>query len=249
MKYIYILFLALAFSSCTEEKDTPTPQPEQEVQEISFTVSNQANGEDIEFLTKTYTLPSGEEIVVSRLAYILSNFKLVKEDNSEIILDDQYVLINPKFNAPKFTLKNVPKGVYKAVKFSLGLDSAVNHGDPSKYDVDHPLSPVNNSLHWSWAGGYIFTAIEGKLKSNNASFVFHLAGAQNRQDYELSLPFTKNNKSLNASLTMNFDEIFKNPEEYNLANDGMGTHSTTDAVTTKLFDNMGDIFTLTEIKE
>ncbi|MBT8327406.1 MAG: hypothetical protein KJP21_06765 [Bacteroidia bacterium] len=250
IKYISIFLLfAVAFSSCKDETSAPTPEPAEEVQEISFSVSNQANGEEIDFLNSTYTLPSSEEIIISRLAYILADFILVKDDNSEIILDDQYVLINPKFAAPKFTLKNIPKGNYKSIKFSLGLDSSINHGDPSKYDVEHPLSPVNNSLHWSWTGGYIFAAIEGKLKSDNSSFIFHLAGSQNKLDYELTLPFEKKVNALRATMEMNFDEIFKNPETYSLANDGMGTHSTTDAVTTKLFGNMGDIFTITEIKE
>ena len=79
--------------------------------------------------------------------------------------------------------------------------------------------------------------------------MFHLAGAMHKQDYEFSLPFEKKDNVLKANLQMNFDEIFKNPEIYSLANDGMGTDSITDPVTTKLFGNMGDIFTLTEIKE
>ncbi len=250
MKYLSIFtFLILAFSGCTETVETPTPDPQEEVQEISFTVKNSVNGEELDLLNTTYTLPSNEEITISRLAYILADFILVKDDDSELVLEDQYVLINPKFSASAFVLKNVPKGNYKALKFSLGLDSDINHGDPSKYDVEHPLSPVNNSLHWSWTGGYIFAAIEGKLKSNDASFIFHLAGSQNKQNYEMNVPFEKKDNALNASLEMNFDEIFKNPEVFSLANDGMGTHSTTDAVTQKLFGNMSDIFTLTEIKE
>ena len=247
MKHTYILIITIFFFGGCSEDGTETPLPENEVAELTLNVNNNANGGAIEFLNKTYTIESGEKINIAKLAYILGDFILVKEDGSEIVLDDQYALINPKFTSPVIKLKSIPKGSYKAIKFSLGLDSSINHADPSIYDIDHPLSPVNNSLHWSWTGGYIFMAIEGKIEGGNESYIFHLAGSPNKVDYELPIRFIKGKGALTGSLDFNFDEVFKNPEVYSLELDGKGTHSTTDNVTKKLFANMKDIFTVFNI--
>jgi len=245
MKKIFILALlplVVSFMGCDPEIIEP---PQEEVQELRFTVNSEANGEEITYSDSVYTLPSSEKVTIKRLAYILADFILVKSDGGEVALEDQYVLVKPKFDTPEFTLTNIPQGDYKSIKFSLGLDSAVNHGDPNQYDVTHPLSPQNNALHWSWTGGYIFCAIEGKLADgSNDGFVFHLAGFKNKIDYDLPLVFSKGLESQSAELTLNFDEIFQNPEVYTLATDGMSTHSVDDPVTTKLFGNMGDIFTV-----
>ena len=250
MKNLYLLLIAaFLISSCTDEPK-PEPDPvEEEKTEMTVMMSNEANSKDLQLISEDYTLPNGEVVFVTRLAYILGDFILVKDDGSEIALEDQYALIDPKFNKNSFMLEDIPKGNYKGIKFSLGLDSEINHGDPSKFDIDHPLSPVNNSLHWSWAGGYIFMAIEGKIKATNESFVFHLAGSQNKTDYSFEVPFVKNNGALSVDMSMNFDEIFKNPSVFSLKDDGMGTHSTSDPVTTKLFANMVDIFTVNSISE
>ena len=138
----------------------------------------------------------------------------------------------------------MPIGEYKAFGFSIGLDSAINHGNPNQYATDHPLSPINNSLHWSWQGGYIFTAIEGEVVGTTDNFVFHLAGSENKIDFELPMTIIKGEPALNAVLSYNLAEAFKNPEVFSFTTDGKSTHNTTDPVTLKLIKNMGDIFKL-----
>jgi hypothetical protein len=48
----------------------------------------------------------------------------------------------------------------------LGMDSAVNHGDPNKWGAEHPLNGNLTGMHWGWAGGYIFQAIDGNYKDS-----------------------------------------------------------------------------------
>ena len=85
--------------------------------------------------------------------------------------------------------------------------------------------------------------------ADDESFIFHLAGAQNRLDVELPIDFTKNEAALTANLQYNIMEIFKNPEVYSISVDGASTHTVDSPVTMKLLDNMSDIFSMISINE
>lgn len=246
---LYIaIFSTLLFMGCdSEEPEKPEPTPDV-VAEMTVEINHTADNAELEFNSE-YVLPSNEKVVFRRLAYILSNFHLVKSDDTKIELSDQYGFIDARLNKTSFTLNNVPTGDYKAIGFSIGLDSNINHGNPNVYGVNHPLAPINNSLHWSWQGGYIFTAIEGKTMADDESFIFHLAGAQNRLDVVLPIDFTKKEAALTANLQYNLMEIFKNPEVYSISVDGASTHTVDSPVTMKLLGNMSDIFSMISVNE
>ncbi len=250
MKKILIITTVLAFfaSSCGPETVDPPVEP-QEVQEMTLNFAPKFDGGSFELLSSTYTLASGEEVEFKRFAALFSNFYLINEDGSKLMLDDQYAFLNLNKNQMSVTLTEIPKGNYKGVGFMYGLDSAINHGPTNQYPIDHPLNTFNNSLYWDWAGGYIFSAIEGGVANSNEKFVFHLAGSMNTINYELPMVFTKDNKALQAEIDLHMDEIFKNPEVYSLENDGTSVHNALDAVTTKLIGNMGDIFSLMSVSE
>ena len=64
----------------------------------------------------------------------------------------------------------------------LGVDSSLNHLDPSAFPNDSPLSISNaGPMHWGWSTGYIFMNIEGKVDTipdatlnTDLSFSFHI---------------------------------------------------------------------------
>jgi hypothetical protein len=60
-------------------------------------------------------------------------------------------------------------GSYKGIKFSVGLDSATNHADPTVYPVTNPLAIQSPAIHWSWNSGYIFMMIEGSCDTTAAN--------------------------------------------------------------------------------
>ena len=167
------------------------------------------------------------------------------EDGSKVIIDSQYAHIEAHSGKTTFSLVDIPYGTYKSIGFSIGLDSVVNHGNPNQYDSDHPLSAINNSLHWGWVGGYIFTAIEGKDVDADESIIFHLAGSNNKVDFELPTNFTHGAAGSSVALGYDIAEVFINPNSYSFTLDGRSTHSVSDPVTTKLIENMADVFTLT----
>lgn len=245
--FILLLISALGFSSC-KETEVPPAKDGIEYQELEITINHKANSEDIEYLTGEYTLAAGTVVKPSRLSYLLSNFYLINTNDEKVELSDQYALVDARKGETTFTLKNVPKGEYKAIGYSLGLDSAVNHGDPNQYSVDHPLSSVNNALHWNWTAGYIFIAIEGKVSSSNDSYVYHIAGSHNKVDYELSQNFEKKDAALTATINFNYEEIFSNPNTYDMETQGMTTHSTTGPVTSALVQNLANVFEIISIE-
>ena len=68
----------------------------------------------------------------------------------------------------------------EAIKFSVGVNEPENHEDPTKWDSNHPLYPKSPSMHWGWASGYRFVALEGKTGDQlNKTFEIHALGDDN----------------------------------------------------------------------
>lgn len=238
------MFLVIGIVGCNDEK----PTEPNEVEEMNVSINHILGNNNLTFNTD-YTLPSNEVVSFKRYTYILSNFYLVKKDASKVQLNEQYALIDVRKGNTSFKLQDIPMGDYTSIGFTVGLDSLVNHANPNVYASDHPLAPINNSLHWSWQGGYIFTAIEGKTTADTSSFIFHLAGAHNKLNFEFPKTFTKGKPALNVELSYDIAEVFQNPELYTISIDGASTHTTTDPVTHKFIRNMKDVFTLNSISE
>lgn len=247
LHFIVYTLLFIFLASCKDKPIDPIPE-DKTGNEITFTLDHNVNGSDLIFNDQTYMLDAGTEITINRLAYILSNFYLVKSSMDTLALEGQYALIDVNRDEFSFTLKNIPEGSYSALGFSLGLDSITNHSDPTQYPVDHPLSNVNNGLHWDWTSGYIFIALEGKSITSGNSYVYHVAGDRNRVDFQLPIQFTKAKNNMVAKLHMNYDEIFKNPHTFNMDTEGLTIHSEDDPVTLALVKNMEDMFSILSIQ-
>lgn len=235
--------MAIGFSACNPDEEPIEILPTSS--NLTITIDHKMGTTDMVY-NEDVVLPSDESVQISRLSYLLGSFFLVNKAGEKIELKDQYAFVEAHRGRTTFTLKDIPFGEYKSLGLSIGLDSNTNHGNPNQYDSDHPLAPINNSLHWSWTGGYIFTAIEGKMaKEDDKTFIFHLAGAQNRLDFVIDANFTTaaTDASKEANLTYDVNEVFMNPALYSIADDGASTHSNTSPVTLKLIRNMTDVFT------
>lgn len=71
---------------------------------------------------------------------------------------------------------------FSNLNFKLGVDTTLNHLDPSAFPNDSPLNISNaGPMHWGWNPGYIFMNIEGKVDTlidattnPDLSFSFHI---------------------------------------------------------------------------
>jgi cytochrome c peroxidase len=136
----------------------------------------------------SWTTDSSQTVTVTRLAFLLSNFRLQGSDGRWVDLPGQFAFIDALQNRLCFRLENVPPGSYQQVAFSVGLNEKTNYADPSQWPADHPLNPLVNDLHWSWQGGYVFFALEGHY-NKDAGFSLHLAKSPNQTPVCLIAPF------------------------------------------------------------
>ena len=125
----------------------------------------------------TVVTPSGESVEVDRLEYYLSTFTLIHDGGQETPIPMAYVL------ADGFTDELHPLGSVSGVqnveslKFHVGIDPDNNHADPAAWPADHPLAPQVPSMHWGWAAGYRFVALEGGTVDGNLEI--HALGDDN----------------------------------------------------------------------
>jgi hypothetical protein len=190
---------------------------------------------------------AGETLVFKRLDYLLSDFTLLGGPNGDVGIKGSYAFVKGKTGAGHIELDSIPVGQYTGIRFNIGLDSMVNHGDPSQYGPSHPLNPNVNRLHWDWTGGYIFTALEGTYKHPGhpeSVFLYHMALDRNKRSVTVSFPMdlTKRDKLLHVDY--NLAEIFRNPTTFSIEEKGDFSHSTFDnGIVEALVANMGDVFT------
>lgn len=94
-------------------------------------------------------------------------------------IEDLYVLVSLLQSTQPI---NIDLGSYdvtnlESVTFHLGVDEEANHADPSLLPWTHPLAPKFPSMHWGWAAGYRFIALEGKSGANiDQDIQFHCIG-------------------------------------------------------------------------
>ena len=123
----------------------------------------------------------GQRVRLTRVAALVSAVALARVEGGTVQLDGQYGLLDAETGRLAVTLRNVPEGDYGGLAFQVGLPAAVNHGDPGQWPARHPLNPIVNGLHWGWAGGYVFAAIEGRWHAPGGpadaerGFSYHLA--------------------------------------------------------------------------
>jgi len=104
----------------------------------------------------------GFNYTFSLFKFYISQFRLIKDDNSELLLKD-IDMIDFRTDAPHLSFKvNVPEGTYKEVKFGIGVDSITNAKDPASFPLTSPLS-LAKGTYWGMAAQYRFFLMEGRL--------------------------------------------------------------------------------------
>jgi hypothetical protein len=192
--YAFLVLIALTFNSCKKEKgDT--------VVVVEF--KSKINGENLVLNSGEYINISGYKIKFQALRFYLSNLKLIRDDNSELLLKDvEYIDFanNHTTNSEKgeqIIIKTEESGKFKSLKFAVGVDPLLNNGDPSVYPQSHPLSSYNGE-HWGWNTGYIFFKTEGRYDTLGTDvslapiFLFHIGTNPLYLEKEFSKNFTVN---------------------------------------------------------
>ena len=183
-----------------------------------------------------------EDFRASRMEYYLSEFTLIHDGGQETNVDATWVLVDAH------VMTTVPLGNFditalEAVRFGVGVDPAVNHLDPASYEASHPLAPKSPSMHWGWAAGYRFLAMEGTSGINLAqSYEIHALGDNNYLKQTIPTAGVMDGGDLVVQLNGDYVEAFR---EMSIGN-GPIVHGETGLATIALRNFRDHVFTSIE---
>jgi len=215
--------------------------------ELQFTPT--WSGEPLLIESLRYPLASGESISVTRLSALLGGFALERNEGGWTELPGQFGWIDAGQRRMSVGLRDVPAGAYRALRFTIGIDSQTNNADPAQWAPDHPLNPNLNGLHWSWQGGYIFLAIEGHFRSGNdqpRGYSFHFARDPNRTLVAMPVALTIGaSETALAGVALDVGALFSAKQSISPTRDGESTHSRdADPLAGKLRENLPAAFAI-----
>ncbi len=136
---------------------------------------------------QTY-LYKGNPIRFSKVTFYLANLVVVNDDGERELSDIQFIDLSLTHNTPEDAAKGsivnftrVPVGVYRFLRFGIGVPVDLNKTNPSDYSTSHPLGADNSSEYWEAWNSYIFAKIEGQydenedgtIDGNDISFAYH----------------------------------------------------------------------------
>ena len=132
----------------------------------------------------------GERVTVSRLDFLLSDFRFVLGDGSERPSGTRAAFVGMARGRRTLFLRDFPAEQVRAVRFRIGLPPELDRIDVQALPSDDPLNPSVNGLHWGWLGGFVFLALEGNGRTSagvDDGFSHHLAGSALAMPVELPL--------------------------------------------------------------
>jgi hypothetical protein len=116
---------------------------------------------------------------VTRLEYYISEIKLVHDGGQITSVPNTWILVDAA------QVSSTPLGSFnittlESVTFAVGVEAPINNADPNLQPTNHPLAPKSPSMHWGWAAGYRFVAIEGNTGTNMSQiWQIHALGNRN----------------------------------------------------------------------
>lgn len=208
-KYLLTAIMLLAFVSCSTEN---TPEPlAGDKGKLTFEFDNVVGNKNLVLNGVTYKNASGEDFMVTKFNYFISNIRLTKIDGSVFTVpqDSSYFLIKEDTKASQFvTLNNIPVGDYVAAEFMVGVDSTRNTApiEKRKGVLDPSGSMMEDGMYWAWNSGYIFVKLEGSSSKGNpvnGKFYYHIGlfGGYNEKTVNNTRVIKVNFGSLKAPVT------------------------------------------------
>lgn len=193
---------------------------------------------------------AGAAVTVSRLDFLISRVALRREDGTWLESKDWFACVRCDQGKHTSLLEGVPSKKFTAIRFNVGVDPVANASDPNTRAPDHPLNPLVNGLHWGWAGGYVFLALEGRYQKRDGAFAgysYHLAN--NASLMQVELPLTLDAISARTvRLVFDVERVFRGKNPIAIAKDGNSTHSREgDALAVALKQNVESAFRVASI--
>ena len=178
---------------------------------VNIQINHLLNGDQFENEVNT-TNDLGNEFMIDRLQYYLSGFSIVHDGGTVTEVEDLYVLVSllDSSDPTMIELGDFAVNELEAVRFHFGVDAQANHADPSLYHPSHALAPKFPSMHWGWAAGYRFIALEGKSGTNlNQELQFHCIGDEFYTEIEFPVTMS-GEESYTVAIDAEYTELLSN---------------------------------------
>lgn len=135
----------------------------------------------------TATNNLGNTFNLDRMEYYLTKFTIVHNGGQLLtVSDDVVALVNAGDGSTEIDLGTQNVSTIEGIRFHVGVYAPVNNQDPTLYPMSHPLAPQSPSMHWGWASGYRFIALEG-MSSPSLNQNLELHGLGNENYFETSV--------------------------------------------------------------
>ena len=216
--------------------------------QIEFTPK--VSGENLQPASLRYQTSAGETFSITRVSWLASDFALQRNDGSWLELSNSVAWLDFDQNRNSIWLDKIPAGEFCSVRFTVGLNTNLNHADIAQFPASHPLNPNLNGLHWSWQGGFIFLALEGLWRNGGGEldgWAYHLARDTNATRITLAAPLILTNET-KVELDFDLATLLNAPRPLSFGKDGSSTHSRDgDPISAALVVNLADAFRVHKI--
>lgn len=218
---LFVFLLAISFSACRKE-GSGTKSP---TSKVTLSFENVVDNAAVKIGPMSYLNAAGNAYSVDLLKYYVSNFTFVRVDDS-LVSFQKYLLVDASDSATwHITLDSIPNGIFKAIRFYIGVDSAHNH----TLAQDGALDPSKGMI-WDWNTGYIFYKHEGFYKDASGTsrpLTLHLGTDNALTTVEIPLHGIQlDGGNANMHLLFNLNDAYRNPTKMDFNTDGF--HMSTD---------------------
>ena len=173
--FFYIGFL-LSLFACEPDPIEPPAAPA----ETARIQVNPKFGSIPLYLDSVYQGANGIKIKVSDIKFFTTMMSNLNNQFSDVAYFDF------REKGPLLIEKTQDFTKFSGLSFILGVDTSLNHDDPSAFSNSSPLNIMNaGTMHWGWNPGYIFISIEGKadtlvdgIDNFDLSFSYHVGTDQ-----------------------------------------------------------------------
>jgi hypothetical protein len=170
MRTIFFSLLVLVFASACGDDN-----PEASKAQLQIDLQPVYGGQNF-FMDSIYTTQEGYKVKFTELKCYFTLF-----GNGTNALH-QAALLDYRETGSLLFKKEGDYAKFLNLNAILGVDSSLNHLDPSAFPNESPLNISNaGPMHWGWSTGYIFMNIEGKVDTipdatlnTDLSFSFHI---------------------------------------------------------------------------
>lgn len=158
---------------------------------LSLRFNNLMNGDSLRYNTP-YANRSGEDFIVTRFKYYISNIALVDTAGAPHKIPDTYFLVDQGDPSSLQLNMKADEGRYRALQFLVGVDSLRNVSGAQTGALD-----PTRDMFWTWSTGYIMAKLEGTSSLSTAPdnrIEYHIGGFKgpNSALRTVTLPFGQN---------------------------------------------------------